>query len=165
MKTHSTDQNKKSLDALLAEMPLEPREDFADRVLECIADHSVKIERALKASPVEPNRTFTEKTVAAIEATRATKDPFTQRFVRRFAALAASLAVVAGTWFMLAPKAGEYTTNSLAEHVAHAVQSDPELYAMTQDGEDSLSFDEFLAASQILATIDPSNLEILAYND
>lgn len=165
MKKTSSNLPPKSLDALLAEMPLEPRDDFADRVIECMADNSTKIERALRAMPIVPDPAFEEKAVAAMTQKSNSLAFPVRNFVHRFSTIAAGLAVFAGAWFLAAPQYRAHANARLAEHITQTVQSDPELYALAQDDDDELSFDELLVASQILAAIDPANLEILAYND
>lgn len=166
MKKIKTDNAKTFPDALLSEMPIEPRESFADRVLEHLADHSDKIENALKAMPVEPESAFIRKTLDAVEAERKTirfRVP-AQRFIRELSAAAAILIAAFGI-YLLSPlrTTNELSESQLAKRISQTVQSDPELYALTQTEEPS--FDELLEASKILVSIDPSTLEIFAYND
>lgn len=142
-----------NLDTLLASMPVEPSESFADRV---IADYA--IDRQLREMPLEPSEDFVEKTLAAVQSSRKPHTLFV--FMRRFAAAACIAAVL---FLTINSKTG--TETSLASRVEAAVQGDPELRMLAQTDEDSISFDELLAASEILSTIDPSVLEILAYND
>ncbi len=145
-----------TVEALLSEMPVEPSKDFADRVL---ADFP--IDALLREMPLEPSKDFAAKTLAAARTNRTTN---VIRFLSRFA-VAASVAVVAASALWLKPASGVHSEKALAFRIEQAVRSDPELSMLAGTDDDSLLLDELLAASEILSTIDPSVLEIFAYND
>ena len=146
----------RTVEALLSEMPVEPSEDFSDRVL---ADFP--IDTLLREMPIEPSKDFAAKTLAAARTPRTTN---VIRFLSRFA-VAASVAVVAASALWLKHETGIRPEKALAFRIEQAVQSDPELSLLASADDDSLLLDELLAASEILSTIDPSVLEIFAYND
>lgn len=148
-------ENVRTVEALLSEMPVEPSKDFADRVL---ADFP--IDTLLREMPIEPSKDFAAKTLAAARTPRTTN---VIRFLSRFA-VAASVAVVAASALWL-KQTGVRPEKALAFRIEQAVQSDPELSMLACADDDSLLLDELLAASEILSTIDPSVLEIFAYND
>lgn len=160
--------NKKNTfpDDLLAEMPIAPQTDFVDRVLGRLTKRPDALEKAMKSMPVEPASTFIEKTLDAIETDQRqlrSRVP-ALRFVHRFSAVAATIAVCFGVYFFSPLRAtNEFSATQLANRINQSVQNDPELYALTQTEEPS--FDELLEASKILVSINPSTLEIFAYND
>lgn len=153
--------NKKStthinLEALLAEMPVEPSADFAERVL---ADY--KIENLLREMPLEAKKDFAEKTLAKATPSR---KPHTQLLRLAHLAAAASVAATSAVLLWKTEFIGK-TEITLASRIEQTVQNDPELSALAQAEDDSLFFDELLNTSEILSNIDPTVLEIFAYND
>lgn len=166
MKKFKTDKEKTFPDSLLAEMPVVPRTDFADRVIEKLAEQEDIIERALKSMPLEPENAFVQKTLEKIKSDckRLRFRVPALRFIRRFSAIAATIAIGFGIYrFATLQPTNEFSATQLANRINQTVQNDPELYALTQTEEPSL--DELLEASKIFATIDPLTLEIFAYND
>lgn len=150
MKKEST--KRTNLDALLGEMPIEPGNDFAERVL---AD--CEIRKMLREMPIEPSKDFAKKTIASAYPKSGNCMRF--NYLSRFAAAA----IIAIGIFTVVMKSG--TEASLASRIELALQNDPELSFLAQADDESPSFDELIAASEILANIDPSILEIFAYND
>lgn len=144
------------LENLLAEMPAEPSASFTDRVL---ADYA--IETMLREMPVVPDENFVETTLDKSQAPR-------RRFpgiVFLSRAVAAGIAVAATAVFLFKNETAIRAELALASRVEQAVKSDPELSLLAQTDDESPSFDDLLFASEILSTIDPSVLEIFAYND
>ena len=125
------------------------------------AEDAHTVEALLSEMPVEPSKDFAAKTLAAARTSRTTN---VIRFLSRFA-VAASVAVVAASALWLKHETGARPEKALAFRIEQAVQSDPELSMLARTDDDSLLLDELLAASEILSTIDPSVLEIFAYND
>lgn len=152
----NTVNNPLSPEALLAEMPIEPSRSFADRVL---AD--CEIEAMLREMPVDAGKDFAQKTVERAQIRHAR--PLRFRVWDRVAAT--GIAVAAVVAFLAGMNLARNADTVLASRVELAVNSDPELSQLAQEEPDSLSFDELLAASEILSTIDPAVLEIFAYND
>lgn len=153
--------NKKSaqhtdLDALLAEMPVEPSKGFAERVL---AD--CKIEKLLQEMPLEPQKEFAEETLTAARRSRRTRANFFHWI--HFAA-AAGVAAVSAV-FLWEAKPAYNAETAWISRIEQTVQNDPELSLLAQTEDDSFLFDELLSTSEILSSIDPSVLEIFAYND
>ncbi len=186
---NKNETNKKTtIEALLAEMPVEPRRDFCDDVLAELGREK-KLDTLLAEMPVAPSPDFTEKTLAKIVAEaegnsgnaiafpaagkRIVAATNTVEFSRgRKIAAWISTAVVAAVALALSPifphnRAAAITsaqeTSLLASRIANTVKSDPELYALCTE-EESLSFDDLLEVSEILGSVDLSTLEMLAYN-
>jgi len=144
------------LEALLAEMPVEPDKDFADRVL---AD--CKIEKLLREMPLEPEKKFSEKT---LQAAKPSRKPLGNLMPWLRLTVAAGIAAVSVV-FLWKTTPADNAEIALISRIEQTVQNDPELSLLAQSEDDSLFFDELLNTSEILSNIDPAVLEIFAYND
>lgn len=145
------------LDALLTDMPIAPSRDFADHVL---AAH--QLESLFREMPIEASPDFAERTVAAADVSRR-KSEIT--FPQRLAAVAASFAVATVAVFIAKNEITENHALSLSSRIEQTLLNDPELSELAASEDNSPSFDEWLAASEILSAIDPNVLEIFACND
>lgn len=142
-------------------MPIAPREDFANRVCAAVAEEALT--GTLAAQPIEASADFADRVMAEIGAPAETAADNTASFPRaartvrflRFAA--AATATAAAICFALFP-AVRSEKMSLSEQVAAAVESDPEL-AQLAAADDDLSFDEFVAASQLLKVLNDNSAE------
>ena len=151
-----TDAQKNAEDAKLAEMPLEPSADFTRRVLEACAD--AYAERKLREMPLEPSADFTRNVMAEITAGTPSLIAFPLRFKRAMRVLrisAAGVAALAIVGISLS-SSGTLPKSSLNEQVASVLDSDPELAAMVV-ADDEFSFNELLAVSQLLTTLNKNS--------
>ena len=164
-------QLEKTIDAMLAKMPVEPRADFADRVLAAEKKSDAKISAMLREMPIEPSENFAENVIKKYpfpDAPTARRHFFPLHFtevaiVGTFAAMLA-IAAVPALFFQHGNAAAKSAV--LATKVAAALANDPELYALAQaEDADAISLDELISASEILTAVDPATIEILASNE
>ncbi|MBR6797110.1 MAG: hypothetical protein IKM45_00265 [Opitutales bacterium] len=147
---------KNAEDVKLAEMPLEPSADFTRRVLEACAGNYV--ERKLCEMPIEPSADFTRNVMAEITVEAPTLIAFPLRFKRamrvlRFSAAGIVALASIGIFFSFS---GTHPKNSLNEQIASVLDSDPELAEMVS-ADDEFSFNELLAVSQLLTTLNKNS--------
>lgn len=149
-------------DRLLAQMPIAPREGFAGRVCAAVAEDAFA--GLLAARPIEASADFTDRVMAAIGAPADTAAgdntaafPRPARTLRFLRFAAAATATAAAVCFALFP-AVRSEKMSLSEQVAAAVEADPELEQLAAVEAD-LSFDEFVAASQLLKALNDNSAE------
>lgn len=143
-------KSEKAVDALLATMPVPAREDFADAVFEAIRKEDAQIEALFKIVPVARQEAVFPR----------------RRAVAIFFAVAAAAVILCVPAILRFGNVPEKKSAQLARQVAEAVANDPELYALALDeAEDAVSLPEAVAFSKILTQINPSTLEVFAYNE
>ncbi len=176
---NKNETDKITIEALLAEMPVEPSKDFCDRVLSEIKKEE-RLDALLAENPVEPSHDFVERTMEKIStnstrpsrvvrifrfAGNVVKFPPQARRVTGLVAACAVLAIAISPLFVCElPRTHHTHSIAIANSVADTVRNDPELYALWTDDEAS-SFDDLLAVSEIISAADLSTLELLASND
>lgn len=162
MKNKTTVDAETRLDALLATSPVEAEKNFPDRVLDAIA--LAGIDARLAEMPVAGTPDFSERVMRAIEnegvPAKANAIAFPRtvgvslRFVRRAAAgLAAAVAVAFGIF--------SFSEKDLGARVDGVLSADPELaqLASVPVDEDTLSFDEMVEFSKMLAVLNENPAE------
>ena len=162
MKNKTTVDADVRLDALLAKSPLEAPKDFSRRVFDAIA--CAEIDARLAEKPVAGTPDFSARVMRAISGesvpakTNALAFPrksgVSLRFVRRTAAgLAATVAVAFGIF--------SFTEKDLGARVDGVLSADPELaqLASVPANEDTLSFDEVVEFSKMLAVLNENPAE------
>ena len=158
MVTYTTDLKREISEAKLAEMPLEPSSGFSRRVMEeCL---NCALEQKLKELPVNPSPDFTDRIMAKIETENSNTVAFPLRFARKRSFRRISVAGIAGGVVALGISllVSAFPQRSLSERVANVLDADPELAAMVAV-EEEFSFNELLAVSQLLTTLNKNSAQ------
>lgn len=161
MKNENTvDSADVRLDALLAGKPVEAGADFRRRVLSALADEC--IDAKLSEMPAEVPADFASRVMRAVaEEARGNVVAFPARAkifrVARFVAagVAAAVAVAFG---VISFSDGIFSA-PLSDRVELAVNADPELARLAASDDDEFSFDDVLAASQLLKVLNENTTE------
>lgn len=174
MKKQSTVADAETrLDALLERKPVEPSADFSRRVFSAIADS--RLDEKLSERPVAVADDFSDRVMRAIaeesqkrsEENNAVAFPRLVKFFKNtrvaFAGASAIVAIAVGIFAFSVEK----THVTLSDRVEVAINSDPELARLAAvEDEEMLSYDDLLAASQLLTMLNENNAaatEFFAY--
>lgn len=177
MRNETTVDAEARLDALLAGMPVRPREDFSRRVRAAIAEEM--LDEKLAARPLAPSARFADRVISALEKTprersengnalafpRRGKSAGTLLGFARFAVAGTVAAVALGFGFVSLSGVASTRSAPLSEQVAVALESDPEL-ARLAAADEEFSYGELVAASRLLTLLNENpaeTAELFAY--
>lgn len=155
MKNNATVDADKRLEKLLAGTPLEPSGDFSRRVCEACLDEMIGAK--LAQMPVEPRADFADCVMAEISSGNNVVafprrfSAFRRMFRVSAAGVAAALAVTVGI-FSLKPQAA-----SLNEQVASVLSADPELARLASPDDDFTLSELVAASELLTALSDNSS--------
>lgn len=161
MKNKTTVDADARLDALLAKSPLDAPKDFSRRVFDAIA--CAEIDARLAEKPVAGTPDFSDRVMRAISDTRVPAKTNALAFPRKFVSLRFVRCAAAGLAATIAVAFGifSFTEKDLGARVDGVLSADPELaqLASVPANEDTLSFDEVVEFSKMLAVLNENPAE------